>query len=162
MQTGVLDVGFFVASNVGARGLKRRKLWTEDLVLAMPTGHPFAALESVPVHALDGQPLLVNSPESSPEMAAYLRELFRRTNVQPVPVVNLGVRMYSFAGIMHLIAEGEGLFLIVRSFQDVGHAGVTFRPLRDPTPGLPMWMVWRKALPESMQGALEQAFSEDR
>lgn len=154
LQDGLLDVGFFVAPKVGAKGVKSRKLWDEALMLALPVDHPLAKLKRVPLSALDGQKLMLNSAESNPDMWAFLQQLFELTGVQPERVVNPGARMYSFAGILRLVAEHEGLFLIVKSFQDVKHPGVTFRPVCDPAPTIPMHMAWRETLPSSLQDLL--------
>lgn len=154
LQDGHLDLGFFVATRVRSPGVKSRKLWQEELVLALPENHSLAGLDTVPLGALDGQKLLLNSAESNPDMWKFMHGLFEQAGIQPVTVVNPGARMYSFAGIMRLIAEHEGLFLIVKSLQGVGYPGVTFRPVCDPAPGIPMRIAWRDTLPSRVQDLL--------
>lgn len=161
LQDGHLDVGFFVATRVRAKAVRSRKLWDEELMLALPETHPLAQLEAVPLGALTGQHLLLNSAESNPDMFAYLHRLFGEAGVRPVEVVNPGARMYSFAGIMHLIDEGEGLFLIVKSLRSAGHPGVVFRPLCDPTPVIPMRMAWRDTLPGAVLKLLMRVFNSE-
>ncbi|EYB66738.1 hypothetical protein DEIPH_ctg078orf0002 [Deinococcus phoenicis] len=159
LTTGALDVGFFVAPQVRCDGVQQRRLWMEEFWLALPEGHPLAQLDQVPFQALEGQPLLLNSRESNPDLYDHWQHLFNQTGVQPQQLTSSGARMYSFAGMMRLVAEGEGLFLIVRSLAALGHPGVTFRPLHAPTPALPFRMAWRQSLPAVVQEQLRQSFS---
>lgn len=159
LTTGTLDVGFFVAPQVRCAGLKQRRLWMEEFWLALPEGHPLAQLDQVPFQALEGQPLLLNSRESNPGLYDHWQHLFNQAGVYPRQITSSGARMYSFAGMMRLVAEGEGLFLIVRSLTCLSHPGVTFRPLHDPTPALPFRMAWRQNLSAGVQEQLRQSFS---
>jgi len=159
LTTGVLDVGFFVAPEVRCAGVEQRRLWMEEFWLALPERHPLTALERIPFQALEGECLLLNSRESNPDLYDHWQHLFNQTGVQPQQITSSGARMYSFAGMMRLIAEGEGLFLIVRSLTTLSHPGVTFRPLHDPTPMLPLRMAWQQSLPAVVQEQLRRSFS---
>ncbi|UQN08001.1 LysR family transcriptional regulator [Deinococcus sp. QL22] len=160
LTTDSLDVGFFVAPQVRCPGIQQRRLWMEEFWLALPVGHPLASLDRVPFQALKGQPLLLNSRESNPDLYDHWQGMFTQTGVQPRQVINTGARMYSFAGMMRLVAEQEGLFLIVRSLTALAHPGVTFRPVHDPCPALPLRMAWRQSLPAVVQAQLRQIFTE--
>lgn len=153
LAAGTLDVGFFVAERVDVPGVRSSRLWHEPLRLALPDGHPLTALEQVPLQALDGEPLLVNSPDSNPLMYAFLQSVFRRSGVQPRWVVNPLPRMHSFGGVMRLVAEGAGAYLIVRAMGQVPYPGVQFRAV-EPEPRLPFRMAWRLGLSADTSGAL--------
>lgn len=112
-------------------------------------------MEQVPLSALEGQALLVNSRESNPQMYAYLQALFRRSGVQPQWVDNPLPRMHSFGGVMRLVAEGAGAYLIVRAMGQVPYPGVQIRAVVEPEPRIAFRMAWRLGLSaETSEGLL--------
>lgn len=159
LQRGELDVGFFVSRQPHSQGVKTQTLWREPLMLAVPETHPLAALERVPLAALEGEPLILNSRESNPGMYSYLTGLFHDAGIQPNIVVNQAARMYSFAGVMRLIEEGVGMFLIVQALSRLGYEGIVFRPVIDPTPTMPFRMAWQDGVPKRLVEALKETFT---
>jgi len=154
---GQLDVGFFVAERLDAQQLPSRVLWAEPLGLAMPENHHLAALTEVPLAALHGEPVIMNSRESSPYMHAFLTDLFATAGIHPLYVVSSGARLYSFAGVMRLVAEEVGVFPIVRALTGLHYPGVTVRSFAAPVPTVPFRMAWRPNLPVALLAGLHAA-----
>lgn len=156
LRAGALDVGFFMAARLRDPALAQRVLARSPLVLAVPGDHPLARLAAVPLAALSGERLLVNSREGGPFMHAYLRRLFGKRGVTPTFVESSGAPVYSFATAMRLVADGEGAFLVHRALAALPAPGVAFRPVRDPEPRVSLRMVWRPALDADVRDALER------
>lgn len=155
LRAGELDVGFFMAARLRDPALAQRVLARSPLVLAVAEDHPLARLAAVPLAALSGERLLVNSREGGPFMHAYLRRLFGKCGVTPTFVESPGAPVYSFATAMRFVADGEGAFLVHRALAALPAPGVAFRPVRDPEPRVPLRMVWRPALDADVRQALE-------
>ena len=65
LRSGRLDVGF-LRTPVDASGLVLEKLVDEELVAAIPSGHPLAGRESVAARTIVGEPLVMLSREIVP------------------------------------------------------------------------------------------------
>ncbi|MFC4637757.1 LysR family substrate-binding domain-containing protein [Deinococcus hohokamensis] len=154
LSSGTLEMGFFVAGRVDVPGVRSSVFWQEPLVLVLPEGHPLAAQAEISFHALHGQSLLCNPKESNPQTYAYLHDLFRTAAVEPQWVVKPTTRMHSYGGIMRLVAEGLGGFLIVKALSAAGYPGVIFRTVVDPELRLPFRMAWRLAVAQDIRDEL--------
>jgi DNA-binding transcriptional LysR family regulator len=102
---GEADVGFVGALPEGP-GLRLERLVADEVVLAVPPSHPFAARESVTLAELSGQPLILREEGSgtrrSVEKAlAAAGQALRQEDV----VLTLG----STQAILQAVAQGLGL-----------------------------------------------------
>jgi DNA-binding transcriptional LysR family regulator len=97
----------------------------EPLSLAMPTGHPLAARETLRLEALDG--LLVVGSASMPEVS----ELLRRCDEAGVRPVLTGWRVPDPRALVQLAAAGEGLALVPALLADAAPPRTVLRPLED-------------------------------
>ncbi len=145
LREGRLDAGFFLANmDENDEQLGAETLWSEPFVLALPEAHPLAANERVPMRALAGERLIVNSRTISPGTHDYILELCRRAGFEPELVVNEGPHIYTFSSMARLVASGVGVFLVVKTLSQIGFPGVVFRPLVDPEPAMDIVLSWRR------------------
>lgn len=103
----------------------------EELVVAVPSGHPLTRLDRpVEVADLAGEPLVMHSPTK----ARYFYDLV--VGLLPVEHHNVVHSVSQIATMTWLVASGRGIAFVPRSASLLGIAGVTHLPLatREPKP----------------------------
>jgi DNA-binding transcriptional LysR family regulator len=126
------DIGF-VGARLNGRGLDHHPVAQDEVVLAVPAGHPFAARGAVSLNELAGQPFLVRE-EGSGTAASVERALVQRGMHLPEhrTVMVLG----STQAIVSAVEQGLGLgwvsslALIDRSRERVVPVRLAALPLR--------------------------------
>ncbi|MDT9592089.1 LysR family transcriptional regulator [Nocardioides zeae] len=104
----------------GSRLIRR-----EELVVAVPAGHPLAALDRpVEVGDLAGVPLVMHSPTK----ARYFYDLV--VGLLPVEHHNVAHTVSQVATMIWLVAAGRGVAFVPRSAARLGIDGVVHLPLR--------------------------------
>jgi DNA-binding transcriptional LysR family regulator len=104
-------------------------LLCEPVVLALPVDHPLAgaygAEQTVPLQALQGQPLILVRQHGAPGLYANLLGLLER--------LGIGIRVQAEVGRMmtniNLVASGAGITVVPASMQGVHSHSVTYRRL---------------------------------
>jgi LysR family hydrogen peroxide-inducible transcriptional activator len=140
LRRGQLDVGV-LAQPVGDELLHAEPLFSEDFVLAVPSGHRLAGGEGpVPVTALAGEPVLLL------EEGHCLRD-------QALSVCSLvgaperaGFRATSLETLRHMVASGVGVTLLPELSVKPPvppSDSVCLRPFADPVPRRDIAMFWR-------------------
>lgn len=105
----------------GGEGLAAMTLWREEVVVAMPAGHPLAAMTAVAPAALADQLILLSADRAEGEMQRY--QLARLFACRRPPLDVRG----GAGGVLTPVAAGEGLTLML-----AGHgapSGVVTRPI---------------------------------
>jgi LysR family hydrogen peroxide-inducible transcriptional activator len=121
---GELDAALLPEAQLEAERLNRWPLFEDSLVVLAPAGHRFAALDAVPVAALEGETVLVCTEEG-----CALRRALDRLRCSAGVEVRLRHRASSGESIAHMVGAGLGIALAAgcQSTTD----GVVRRPLDD-------------------------------
>jgi len=134
-----LDVGFIQVSATD-EALVSHLLLQEPLVIALPQGHPLAALPSVPLAALAGEKFLLFPEHVYPAMyqkmlAACAQAGFRPQVVQEVVSSQMAVG---------LVGAGMGVTFAGASMAGTEPPGVVFRAVQDFPFCLELSIAWRR------------------
>ena len=111
-----------------APGLRFEPLQEESFLVALPSGHPLEALESVPLEAMVDQPLIFFTRQLMPSLHAQIVELFQRVGAFP-NVVQHAVHLQTIVG---LVASDVGLAILPEPAERFSREGVVYRPLDAP------------------------------
>ncbi|MGD0558133.1 MAG: LysR family substrate-binding domain-containing protein, partial [Streptosporangiaceae bacterium] len=140
LADGRLDVG------VGRAALAPPQiaslLFRQDpLGVLVPAGHPFAALEGVPVSVLATEPLLLAEEVRAPEFNQFTVEMCRAVGF--TPTVYAGT-VESIRAAADLVAQGRCLYCVPSSCI-TALPGTIWRPLTEPASRYPWSVLWRAA-----------------
>ncbi|WP_070886471.1 LysR family transcriptional regulator [Pseudomonas sp. D2-3] len=124
LRTRRIDLGI-VRQPLLQAGYENECLVREPFVLAIPSGHPLAAIDQVGVRDLDGAPFLMYSHAAYPPFNELLTGMFRSAGVAPEYVQWLG----SSLTILALVNAGMGLALVPRCATNVVFKDVSFREI---------------------------------
>ena len=133
--------------------LERQLVRYEPLALLLPAGHALAALDAVPVRALEGAELDLNqaSPDA-PEWSDLVRQLLALTGAwatpEHIPAVSLDDQAH------HLVQQG---LPILTSIDHIDVPGGVVRPIVDPVPIYTWSMAWRPGSHPAGLAAVRQA-----
>jgi DNA-binding transcriptional LysR family regulator len=137
---GRLDVGIgraALAPPEVASQLFRR----DPLGVMVPTGHRFAAMDSVPVAVLAEEPLLLAEDARAPEFNQFTVEMCRSAGF--TPTVYEGT-VESIRAAADLVAQGRCLYCVPASCISA-LPGTIWRPLTEPASHYPWSVLWRAA-----------------
>lgn len=117
-------------------------LFTEDLQLAVPVGHPLDRFNrSLRVADLKGAPLIMHSPTK----ASYFYDLVVR-NV-PVEHGNVVHTVSQIVTMVALVAAGRGVAFVPESARMLGIAGVSYLRLADIEPdAVELYAIWSREI----------------
>ena len=127
LYAGEIRVGL-VRLPLRAPGLRFEPLQEESFLVALPSGHPLEALESVPLEAMVDQPLIFFTRQLMPSLHAQIVELFQRVGAFP-NVVQHAVHLQTIVG---LVASDVGLAILPEPAERLSREGVVYRPLDAP------------------------------
>ncbi|WP_097975827.1 LysR family transcriptional regulator [Streptomyces sp. gb14] len=135
---GSLDLGF-VRLPVPRPGVAHRVIDEEELVCALPSDHPLARRETVPLDVLAGEPFVSFPANSGSTVRDAMTEACESAGFTP-RVVQEAPDSYT---ILALVAAGVGVTLTVTSVQHIQQNGLVYRPLAGPTVRLRAALAWR-------------------
>ena len=127
LYAGEIRVGL-VRLPLRAPGLRFEPLQEESFLVALPSGHPLQALESVPLEAMVDQPLIFFTRQLMPSLHAQIVELFQRVGAFP-NVVQHAVHLQTIVG---LVASDVGLAILPEPAERLSREGVVYRALDAP------------------------------
>jgi DNA-binding transcriptional LysR family regulator len=132
-----LDVAFCLQAAPLASGLQVERLGFEELVAALPPGHPLARRKRIGAHELAGAPLISPGPGSALRDAAdsFLAEADERPRFSLESLDPFLIR--------GLVSQGFGVALLPRSVTELPGPELEVRPLR-PAVRLGVALVWRR------------------
>jgi DNA-binding transcriptional LysR family regulator len=125
LESGRLDVGF-LRPPIGSAGLVFEKLVDEELVAAVPSGHPLAGRESVVARTIAGEPLVMLAREVVPSLYDQVLAL----NQEAEGAGNIAQEATSIQAVLGLVAAGLGLAVLPASVRSLSRAGVDFVAIR--------------------------------
>ena len=116
-------------------------LLREPLRLAIPAGHPLAALDAVPWQRLQAEKFIEYCPSETRYIYELIAGRFRSEGVAPDVVLTLS---HTHA-ILSMVNAGWGVALVPESAASLGYANVVFRPMQDAA-GLhaELHLAWRR------------------
>lgn len=158
IQAGRLDVSFGRAAGLPERlreGLAGRLVRYEPMAVVLPRAHRLAGLPAVPLPALAGETLYAGAGNpATAEWTALARELFAPYGIRmaaPFPEI-AGEEEFE-----RLVGKRGWSVLATCQFKDM--PDMVLRPLTEPVPLSPVWMVWRRGLRHPGLDALHAAVS---
>lgn len=123
INRGDVDLGFSRPLS-GAHQLQSLCVVQEPMMLAIPRAHPLASRRRPPLEALNGEPIIMFSPQ-----ARYLHEklaaLMTDNNITPHIVQS----MTHSQAILSLVSAGIGLAIVPAATRHACFDNVVFRPL---------------------------------
>jgi DNA-binding transcriptional LysR family regulator len=156
---GRLDVsfGYFDGLAPGLRaGLGRQLVRYEPMAVLLPYDHPLAGLAEVPLAALAGERLYAGAGNPRTlEWTELARQLFAGRSIEIERPAPMAVGREEFRRIM---AKHRTPVLTVVDFPQM--PGAVLRPLVDPVPLSPVFLVWREGLKHAGVKALRAAAAE--
>ncbi|MFD8603413.1 LysR family transcriptional regulator [Streptomyces sp. TSRI0445] len=141
---GSLDLGF-VRLPVARPGVAHRVIDEEELVCALPSDHPLARRETVPLDVLAGEPFVSFPANSGSTVRDALTEACENAGFTP-RIVQEAPDSYT---ILALVAAGVGVTLTVTSVQHIQQNGLVYRPLAGPAVRLRAALAWRADNPSA-------------
>lgn len=120
--------------------LARRRLASEDLLLALPDAHPAAAAPAVALSDVAEEPFVLPERHDVPGLHAAITALFDGAGVTP-RIAQRGVWLVQT--VLGLVAAGIGLAVVPSSAATLHRDGVTLRRLTDATHRLDLAAIWR-------------------
>ncbi|MYW33717.1 LysR family transcriptional regulator [Streptomyces sp. SID2119] len=141
---GSLDLGF-VRLPVTRPGVAHRVIDEEELVCALPSDHPLARRDAVPLDVLAGEPFVSFPANSGSTVRDAMTEACESAGFTP-RVVQEAPDSYT---ILALVAAGVGVTLTVTSVQHIQQNGLVYRPLAGPPIRLRAALAWRADNPSA-------------
>ncbi|WUW20824.1 LysR family transcriptional regulator [Streptomyces sp. NBC_01463] len=141
---GSMDLGF-VRLPVTQPGVSHRVIDEEELVCALPSDHPLATRESVPIEVLAGEPFVSFPANTGSTVRDAMVGACEAAGFNP-RVVQEAPDSYT---ILALVAAGVGVTLTVTSVQHIQQNGLVYRPLVGPPIRRQAALAWRADNPSA-------------
>jgi DNA-binding transcriptional LysR family regulator len=127
LRGDLYDAGFAKSPDVG-EGIIAEAVWSDPLVVAMPTRHPLLVHKSVRVEQILQYPLVLCHPEVCEGTNRQIDRLLRTVSDEPI----VAERVSSHELLLTLVAAGYGLGLTSAIRIDSGqHPDIVARPLTE-------------------------------
>jgi DNA-binding transcriptional LysR family regulator len=154
LLAGRLDIAFGRSEGLGQRfpaeQLARRLIRLEPLALLLPEEHPLAALDAVPLAALQGTQVDASiGNDQAPEWVNLAVQLLAAFGAEPSPKHLHAVGLEET--VQHLRSHGRPILTLAE--RPIAPS-VVIRPLTEPVPLYPWTMVYRRELRHSGLDAL--------
>jgi DNA-binding transcriptional LysR family regulator len=148
VQERRLDVGVLYPP-VGEPDLAQRHLASEELLLALPEGHPAGAAGAVALADVADEPFVLPARHDVPGLHAAITALFAEAGIAP-RVAQRGVWLVQT--VLGLVAAGIGLAVVPSSAATLRRQGVVLRSLDEGNHHVELAVIWR---PDSISTPLE-------
>lgn len=93
----------------------------DELVAVLPSGHPLAKLDTVPLAELTSDPFILTRAGSQ----ALVTKLFARNGLRP----QIHYELLQIMSILELVAKGKGISILANLALPDQYSGVVFRPI---------------------------------
>ncbi|HEY1076775.1 MAG TPA: LysR family transcriptional regulator [Fontimonas sp.] len=157
VRAQAIDVAFVRPLLGDGQGLCVEPLLDEDLVIALPSGHPLTRRARVPLMALSIEPFVLFPRTVGAGLHDEIIGACRNAGFSPRIVQETS----QVTSIVNLVAAGMGVSIVPASMQQVHSDGVSYRAIQKPTPKARLSLVFRDAdrgVPQ-IRGLLELARS---
>jgi DNA-binding transcriptional LysR family regulator len=142
LREGKLQIAFLVRPTPAmSRGHCFEELVRDPVRLAVPPGHPFARLRSIPPVRAAAEPWVALSREGYPEYHEFLSALFSRTKIKP----RIVEEHESAASLVSAIEAGCGLAMVPQSLACSFGSRLKLIPFSPAPESLVIGAAWLKA-----------------
>lgn len=119
-----IDAGLLLPP-VRGDGVQLDELWREKWLVAAPSGHRFAAMETVSVCDLEGEDFITGHAEFGPGCHAQSQAMFVAAGIQPRIIAHAFRRLT----MAMLVQSGAGITLVPGTFASASINGIVTRTL---------------------------------
>ena len=141
LSAGRIDVGVIrgplAAADVAA-DLEQLVILREQLVVAVPDTHRLAQNRELHAADLRDETFVILRRREAPGLFASLASVMRGAGGMPSDVLEVA----EMQTILGLVASGFGVSLVPASVAEAERAGISFRPLADPSPQIELALAW--------------------
>lgn len=124
LASHAVDVAIIFGRIEGDR-LRKRFLWLERLMVALPKDHPLAQAERIYWHQLRHETFVLMRLDPGPDAANMLRSALSEPGFEP----NIQLREISRENILNLISTGRFLSVVSGTAMGLHHPGVVLREI---------------------------------
>ena len=124
LRRGEVDAGLLLPP-VRGDGIQLDELWQEDWLVAMPSDHRFAGMETVSIFDLEGEDFITSHAEFGPGCHAQSRTMFKAAGIEP----RIVARAFRRLTMAMLVQSGAGITLVPGAFVSATIDGIVTRPL---------------------------------
>ncbi|ALR20913.1 LysR family transcriptional regulator [Sphingobium baderi] len=128
LHAGVIDLAVVTGDLVDPE-VKRRSLWSERVLVALPEHHPLAEVERVHWHDLRRQTFVLGTQDPGPDLMRLLRARLAEPGYEP----DIEVQDISRENVVAMVSAGRFLTLVSESALGFHHPGSVFREVHEPT-----------------------------
>lgn len=140
LQDDLYDVGFAQSDEVG-EGIAAEAIWSDPLMVAVPTRHHLLKHKRIPLDDLLQFPLVLFDPQACEGHARQVERVLRRPDREPL----VAERVVSFELMMVVVSAGFALGLAgAPHIAASRELGVVARPLAGRSPMLTTYLLRRK------------------
>ncbi|MES0874962.1 LysR family transcriptional regulator [Sinimarinibacterium thermocellulolyticum] len=139
VRDDVLDVAFVRPLLDSEPDLASEVVADEDMVVALPSGHPLARRAVVPLLALSIEPFVLFPRAVGAGLHDEILGACRAAGFSPRIVQEAS----QVTSIVNLVAAGLGVSIVPASMQQIHGDGVAYRPIRKPTPKARLSLIFR-------------------
>ncbi|MCJ0765614.1 LysR substrate-binding domain-containing protein [Variovorax terrae] len=126
VRSGRIDVALVrLSPSMMGPELEAQVVARDPMVLALPAGHPLAALDRVPAQALQGLPFIGYAPDGARYFHELIESIFAAGRVRP-EVIHTSI----LPTLLALVEAGMGAALAPASVVPVGEGRLVCRPLQ--------------------------------
>ncbi|HHK4379159.1 TPA: LysR family transcriptional regulator [Pseudomonas aeruginosa] len=154
LRDDTFDAGFAQSDEAG-EGILCEAVWSDPILVAIPTRHPLLAFRQVPLDELLRYPLIKCHPETCEGAYRQIKRLLRTAAIQP----RIAERVATLELMLTLVAAGYGLgFATAAQISVCRHPEVIARPLSDPSACMTTYLLRPDSEPsEPLQHFIERA-----
>lgn len=138
LEKGGFDVGCMFTMPIKVPGLTYRPLGRDQLIVALPSAHPAASLDRVPLELLADEKFLVFERQAGPLMFDSMVELCMRHGFSPKIFT---ARL--MPTIISLVSASVGVALVPDCLRVLQREGVVYRPLAGASSLVEYGAAWR-------------------
>ena len=141
VRNETVDVAFVRPIHGSSEGLGMETVVDEDLMVALPSGHPLARRRHIPLLALSIEPFVLFSRTVGAGLHDEIVSACRKAGFSPRVVQEAS----QVTSIVNLVASGLGVSIVPASMQHMHTEGVVFRPIQRPVPKARLALIYRRA-----------------
>ncbi|AKM11053.1 LysR family transcriptional regulator [Croceicoccus naphthovorans] len=128
LHAGVIDLAV-VTGELADPGVKRRSLWSERVLIALPETHPLVEAERIYWPDLRRQTFVLGTQDPGPDLMRLLQARLAEPGYEP----DVEAQDVSRENVLAMVSAGWFLTLVSESALGVNHPGIVFRELHEPT-----------------------------
>ena len=127
LAEGAVDLDAALLYDRVPDGVACEVIQTDQVMVALPAGHPLAAEQAVSLAALEGERFLTYAP-SQEAAHSFIERLCRAAGFEP----QVEQEAETYMSLLGLVASGMGVTMASGSFRGMFAGQVEFRPLVEP------------------------------